>query len=94
MIRCLTGGVCLEFEKLHQAFRELHNTDEVKKLSENEYMKYKVIESVINNTHNFDDKRRMCRSAFEAHYRNPRNEFLIFECLEWLRSINKDINQI
>jgi hypothetical protein len=93
MIQCLTGGVCSEFSRMFKSFKELHTIDDsVKKLSSEEYMKYKLIETVVQNTHDFDDKRRSCRSAIKAHYRNPTNEFIVFECLEWLKSIDRDLS--
>jgi hypothetical protein len=91
LIKSLTGGVSEDFTSLHSEFREFYVTGEIAKLSNAQYLQFKRIENAVWSTQDHFLARLNCKDALRHLSLNPTNEYFIFECLEWLKFIQKKI---
>jgi len=88
----LTGGIGKDFNKLHAIFREKYTMDDsVRKLTKVESVLVNYIaDSVRYSRKNHSERlsRVACRESIARLLKSkPPNDFVIFECLEWLESL-------
>lgn len=91
LIKSLTGGVSEDFTSLHAEFREFYIKGEVLELSNAQFIQLKRIENIVWSTRDHFIARLNCKDALRHLILNPTNEYFIFECLEWLKFIQKKI---
>jgi hypothetical protein len=88
MIKCLTGGVCKNFDRLHSDFREMYvSGDRIIRLTNHEADRFRNIQRMVRETEDGRPTRIAAREALVLLEKNPRNEYIIFECLERLSRI-------